>query len=197
MTGVQTCALPICAGYTKDYLAEQYARDCKIASIYEGTSGIQAMDLLGRKIGALKGVAFMKFLEDIQKTVTQAKEFEALVPLAEKVEAAAGYLGKVALILGKKARSEEVKVAFAHSLPFLYAMGDVILAWMHLWRATTASVKLTGKCKNKDITFYNGEIKTARFFIQTELPVTMGKMAAIEEGCSAAIDMEDAEYGGL
>ncbi len=185
------------AGYTRDYLAEQYARDCRIASIYEGTSGIQAMDLLGRKVGAMKGAAFAKFIGEILNTVNQAKEIEALVPLAEKVEKAAGYLGKVAMILGKKAMSAEVKVAFAHSWPFLTAMGDVIVGWMNLWRATTASIKLNGKCKKKDEAFYNGEIKTARFFIQTELSVTMGKLAAIEEGSDAAIAMEDSEYGGI
>ncbi|MBU1195818.1 MAG: acyl-CoA dehydrogenase [Proteobacteria bacterium] len=185
------------AGYTKDYLPEQYARDCRITSIYEGTSGIQAQDLLGRKIGALKGAAFGQFVMDIHKTVNQAKEFENLVPLAEKVEKAANYMGKVAMDLGKMARSEKVKVAFAHSLPFLTAMGDVIMAWMNLWRATTASKKLADKCKAKDATFYNGEIKTARFFIQTELCVTMGKLASIEGACDAAIEMEDAEYGSL
>ncbi len=185
------------AGYTKDYLPEQYARDCRICSIYEGTSGIQAQDLLGRKIGALKGAAFAQFIADIHKTVNQAKEFEDLAPLAEKVEKASNYMGKVAMDLGQMARSPKVKVAFAHSLPFLTAMGDVIMAWMNLWRATTASQKLAGKCKKKDISFYNGEIKTARFFIQTELSVTMGKLASIEGACDAAIDMEDAEYAGL
>jgi alkylation response protein AidB-like acyl-CoA dehydrogenase len=185
------------AGYTKDYLVEQYARDCKIASIYEGTSGIQAMDLLGRKMGALKGAAFAHFVGEIQKTVVQAKAFEDLVPLAEKVETAANYMGKVAAGLGKKAYSLEAKVAFANSLPFLHAMGDVIMAWMNLWRATTAATKLAGKVKKKDMAFYNGEIKTARFFIQTELSIAMGKLAAIEAFCSAAIDMEEGEFGGV
>ncbi|UCD80324.1 MAG: acyl-CoA dehydrogenase, partial [Desulfobacterales bacterium] len=61
------------AGYTRDYLVEQYARDCKITSIYEGTSGIQAMDLLARKIGMKKGAVFMNFLGEIQKTAVRAK----------------------------------------------------------------------------------------------------------------------------
>ncbi len=85
----------------------------------------------------------------------------------------------------------------ANSLPFLHAMGDVIMAWMNLWRATTASIKLAGKVKKKDVAFYNGEIKTARFFIQTELSITMGELAAVEEMSSAAIDMEEGEFGGL
>src|SRR5210317_984845 len=66
------------AGYTRDYLVEQYARDCKIASIYEGTSGIQAMDLLARKIGMKKGAVFMNFLGEIQATASQAKAIDGL-----------------------------------------------------------------------------------------------------------------------
>ncbi len=185
------------AGYTKDYLVEQYARDCKIASIYEGASGIQAMDLLARKIGAANGTGFGKLMEEISKMVSQAKEVEGLAYLAEKLEAAAKRLAEITTGIGQKAVSLEFKTAFAHSLPLLHVMGDVIMGWMLLWRAVVASEKLNGKCKKKDLAFYNGEIKTAEFFIRTELIVTMGKMEAIEEGCSAAIDIENDGFGSL
>ena len=184
------------AGYTKDYLVEQYARDCRIASIYEGTSGIQAMDLLGRKLGSQKGAVFTRMIGEIKETVGRAKSFDALVPLANGVDEACDRLADVAGTLGAMARSEKFKTAFSHSLPFLYAMGDVIMAWMLLWRAATASEKLAGKVKKKDRAFYDGEIRTAEFFIRTELIVTMGKLAAIEGGCSAAIDIGDEGFGG-
>jgi hypothetical protein len=184
-------------GYCKDYLAEQYARDCKIASIYEGTSGIQAMDLLARKIGLKKGAVFMNFLSEIQKTVAQAKETDGLSDLAVSLESAVNKLGEMTMDIGKKAMSEEFKVAFAHSLPYLYAMGDTIMAWMLLWRAVVASQKLAGKPKNKDVNFYEGQLKSAEFFIKTELPVALGKMDAIQSGCPAAIEIDDAGFGGL
>ena len=185
------------AGYTKDYLTEQYARDCKIASIYEGTSGIQAMDLLARKIGAKKGTVFMHLLGEINKTVAEAKAVDGLAHLAEKLEQTAGRLAEIAMGLGTRAASAEFKTAFAHSLPFLYAMGDTIMGWMLLWRAVVASRHLANGCKKKDVAFYNGQVKTAEFFIRTELPVTLGKMAAIEDGCPAAIEMADEGFGGL
>jgi alkylation response protein AidB-like acyl-CoA dehydrogenase len=185
------------AGYTRDYLVEQYARDCKITSIYEGTSGIQAMDLLARKIGMKKGLVFMNFMGEIQKTIAQAKEYENLVDLAEKVDSIVDRLGEIAMHIGKMAMSENFKVGFAHALPFLYAMGDTIMAWMLLWRAVVASEKLTGKPKKKDVAFYQGQIKTAEFFIQTELPVTSGKLEAIQGGCAAAIEISDEGFGGL
>lgn len=184
------------AGYTKDYLVEQYTRDCRITAIYEGTSGIQAMDLLGRKLGAKKGMVFMRLITEIKKTVSQAKNFENLAALADKLDNAADRLTTTALNIGTMALSEKLKTAFAHSLPFLYVMGDVIMGWMLLWRAATAARKLSGDVKKKDRSFYEGEIKTAEFFIRTELLVTLGKMASIDEGCAAAVEIEDAGFGG-
>jgi alkylation response protein AidB-like acyl-CoA dehydrogenase len=185
------------AGYTRDYPVEQYARDCKITSIYEGTSGIQAMDLLARKIGMKKGLVFMNFLGEIQKTAARAKAVDALKDLGLKVEKTANRLGEIALHIGKMAMSLEFKVAFAHALPFLYAMGDIIMAWMLLWRAVVASEKLAAKPKKKDIAFYEGQIKTAEFFINTEFPLTSGKMDSIKGGCAAAIEISDEGFGGL
>ncbi|MEJ2169832.1 MAG: acyl-CoA dehydrogenase, partial [Desulfobacterales bacterium] len=185
------------AGYTQDYLVEQYARDCKITSIYEGTSGIQAMDLLARKIGMKKGAVFMNFMEEIQQTAARAKTLDGLEDPALKVEKTAGRLGEIALHIGKMAMSADFKVAFAHALPFLYAMGDTIMAWMLLWRAVVASKKLAAGPTKKDIAFYEGQIKTAEFFINTELPLTSGKMEAIKGGCAAAIEIADEGFGGL
>jgi len=176
---------------------EQYARDCKITTIYEGTSGIQAMDLLARKIGMKKGLVFMTFLGEIQQTAAQAKAVEALNDLGLKVENTANRLGEVAMHIGKMAMSQDFKVAFAHALPFLYAMGDTIMAWMLLWRAVVASEKLADKPKKKDVAFYEGQIKTADFFIHTELPLTSGKMEAIKGGCAAAIEITDQGFGGI
>lgn len=184
-------------GYTSDYLVEQYARDCKITSIYEGTSGIQAMDLLARKIGMQDGTVFAHFLDRIQETTDRARQFDHLKPLADKVDAARKRLGGTTFSLGKLTLSPQFRTAFAHALPFLHVMGDTIMAWMLLWRATTAARALADGGREKDREFYEGQIKTAEFFIGTELPVTIGKMSAIEEGCPAAIEISEAGFGGL
>jgi len=185
------------AGYTRDYPVEQYARDCKIATIYEGTSGIQAMDFLARKIGAKGGAVFMQFIGQIQESVVRAKAESQLAGLADKVEQAANRLVEIFTYIGKLATSSDFKVAFAHSLPFLHATGDVIIAWMLLWRAVTASEQLKKDPKKKDIAFYRGQISTADFFISTELEITMGKFNAIQSGCKAALAIEEDGFGGL
>jgi len=184
-------------GYTKEYPVEQLARDCKITSIYEGTDGIQAMDLLGRKLGMKEGKVFMSFMGEIQKTIARARELETLIPLADKLEKALNRLGETALYLGKKGVSPQFKTAFAHAFPFLEVMGDVFMAWMLLWRASVAAEKLNNGAKKKDINFYEGQVKTAEFFIQSVIPVTCGKMDSIVDGTSAAVEISEAAFGGL
>lgn len=194
-------------GYIGEYPVEQYLRDCKITSIYEGTNGIQAMDLLGRKIGMKKGKYFMTLLEEMQKTVGKAKECPELAELAEAVEKAVNHLGEVALGLGQTAMSPKVLTAFAFAKPFLDITGEVVMAWMHLWRAVAAQPKLEklvggldsegrGKklAKNKNAVFYDGQIKTARYFIKTLLPEAIGKMDGILSVDDAVIEMSEDSY---
>ncbi len=183
-------------GYITEYPVEQLARDCKITSIYEGTDGIQAMDLLGRKLGMAKGQVFINFLGEIQKTVALAKEIGGLEEITTEVEKAANRLGEVAMHLGTTAMSPKFKVAFAFAFPFLEVMGDVIMAWMLLWRAALANQKLESGPKKKDVAFYEGQLKTAEFFIQTILPATLGKMDGIVKSSSSAIDISEAAFGG-
>ena len=139
----------------------------------------------------------MEFLEKIQKTIAYARKHEDLIPLADKLEKAMNSLGESALHLGQKAMTPEFKKAFAHAFPFLGVMGDVTMGWMLLWRAAVAAEKLQGKVKKKDISFYEGQIQTAKFFINTVLPVTHGKMVSIKDFDGAAVEMEDVGFGGL
>jgi alkylation response protein AidB-like acyl-CoA dehydrogenase len=196
-------------GYTRDYPIEQLMRDSKINSIYEGTNGIQAMDLLGRKMGMKKGAVFMNFLGEVQKVIAASRETAGLAGLAENLETAVNRLGGVAMHIGKTAMSPDFRVAFAHATPFLEAMGDVIMGWMLLWRANAAAAgleKIVGDAqgeeraqkieKNKNAAFYEGQIKSAQFFIETILPVTLGKMSAIEGGCKAVVEIPESAFGG-
>jgi alkylation response protein AidB-like acyl-CoA dehydrogenase len=183
-------------GYIREYPVEQLLRDCKITSIYEGTDGIQAMDLLGRKLGMDQGQVFMNFLSEIKKTIAGAPDHEALKPLAAALEQAVKRLGETALTMGKTAFSKRFKVAFAHAFPFLLVMGDVIMAWMLFWRAAIATQKLTRGVKKKEIHFYEGQIKTAQYFIESRLPITLGKMDAVGQSSSAAVDINEAAFGG-
>jgi alkylation response protein AidB-like acyl-CoA dehydrogenase len=183
------------AGYTKDYPLEAILRDCKITSIFEGCTGIQAMDLLGRKMSLEGGAIFNSFIKAVQQTIDLSGA-EGLQDLAGKVEAVLKRFTEVAKNISGMAKSEQMKVAFAHSVPLMEAMGDVCMGWMLLWRATVASPKIEA-AKKKDKAFYTGQVATAEFFINTLLPVTMGKLDAIERSHPVAVEIPDDAFGGL
>ncbi len=219
---------PICKGYTtekacevclqaiqvhggygacRDFPVEQLFRDIKITTIYEGTTGIQALDFLARKIGLKKGKVFKDLLNEIQKTIDRAQTIPELEKLAQSLSIASGKFGETALKLGQAARSPKVMAAFTCANPFLDAAGDIMLAWMLLWRAEVAFPKLSkilkGKedikkilGKNREAAFYDGQIKTARYFISSQLPITIGKMNAIMNLDEAAAEMGEAAFGG-
>jgi len=182
-------------GYTKEYPQEQLLRDVRITPIYEGTNGIQAMDLLGRKLGMKKGKAIMDLMGEMQKTIAEAKKHDQLAETAGELESLLNTLGEVAMHIGGKAMSEEVLTAFAHAYSFMEVCGDVTMAWMLLWRASVAAEKLE-KAKKKDKAFYQGQISTCEFYIQTVLPMTMGKIESIKKFSSAVVDMEEDAFGG-
>ena len=196
-------------GYTREYPVEQLLRDVRIASIYEGTNGIQAMDLLGRKIGMQKGQVFMNFMGEVNRVVARARDIQALADLAGKVAKAVNRLGETAMHLGQAAMSDQFRAAFAHATPFQEVMGDVVMAWMLLWRAAVAApqlAKLTEGLEeearqekiatHKNAAFYHGQILSARYFINSLLPVTHGKMDAILATESAVVDMPEVAFGG-
>ena len=181
-------------GYIKEYPQEQLLRDCRITLIYEGTNGIQAMDLLGRKLGLNKGKAVMDLFGEIQKTINDAKEIEATAELAADTEKVANKLGEVAMHMGATAMSEKVLNAFAFAHPFMEACGDVTMAWQLLWRAQIAAQKLE-KAKKKDKPFFEGQLKSAEFFTKSVLPITLGKMKAILNNNGAAVEITAVDSG--
>jgi hypothetical protein len=165
--------------------------------------------LLGRKLGMKKGQPFLEYLGLMQQTTESASRIEAIRPFAKKVETGVSRLSDIALSLAKTASSENILNAFAFATPFLEVTGDISMAWMLLWRAEVAFQKLEKLAKsqdleqmkekaetNKDAAFYYGQIKTAEFFIMTLLPVTMGKLDAIEAGNSACLEIPETALGG-
>ncbi len=182
-------------GYIKEYPQEQLMRDCRITMIYEGTNGIQSMDLLGRKLGMKKGKLVMDLMGEIMAVTGAAKEIDSIKDYAVKVEEALNKMGEVAMHMGKTAMSEKALTAFAFSYPFMEVCGDVVMAWMLLWRAQIAATALE-TAKKKDIPFYAGQLKSAQYFCNTVLPTTLGKMNAILATDGAAIEIDEASFIG-
>ncbi|BBO92775.1 acyl-CoA dehydrogenase [Desulfosarcina ovata] len=183
-------------GYTREYPQEQYLRDLKITHIYEGSNGIQSMDLVGRKLAMDKGAGYDHMLDQIRKTVADAKAISALAPLADDLAATLEKLKATADSIRSLAMSEKMLDAYCHSYAFMNATGDAVMAWMLLWRAAVAAQKLEKGGKKKDKAFYEGQIAGARFFIRTLLPKAHGEMAAIQKADGVAMEIADEAFGG-
>lgn len=182
-------------GFCKDFPVEQLLRDSRIFQIYEGTNGIQSMDLLGRKIGMNKGKPFMGFLGRIKECVEEAKKMEGLEAMASRVDQVYTAYTEVVSDVAKAAMGETVMNAFAQSHPLLTATGDLTMAWMLLWRAATAKKALADNAKKKDIPFYEGQLKTCEYFVNNTLFVTEGRLNAIKAMNSAVNDMGEDAFG--
>ena len=183
-------------GYIKEFPVEQLLRDCRITQIYEGTNGIQAMDLFARKLGQNGGRPIIDLGEEIRRTLAAAAEVEATAPMADKMEQALVRLEEVARFMGMTAMYGNLLTAAAHATPFLEVCGDVIVGWMLLWRGRVAAQSLGNGGKEKDAAFYEGQLKSAEYFTNVMLPVTFGKMDAILAGSSAAVDIPEDAFGG-
>ncbi len=188
-------------GYTREYPMEQLARDCKICSIYEGANGIQAMDFLGRKIAMNKGAHLTALISEIKAVTTKARQHKELEKMADQVDHVADTFYDTAMAIAASIKSPEFKSAFAVAHPLMDAAGDLIMAWMLLWRASAALPALIKRLKgktadeavatDKTAAFYHGKLMAAQFFIETLLPVTLGKLNGICVQKSPALIIHD------
>ena len=183
-------------GFTQEFPVEQLARDVRITAIYEGTNGIQAIDLLGRKMALKNGQLLTDLVAEIKKIIRAAKSMESTKILAEKIETVMDQWQNTAQYLSKTAHGPDMLKGYLYAAPLMQVTGDVVMAWMLLWRSVIAVKKLEGKIRKKDIAFYEGQLKTAEHFIHTVLPVTSGIMNTILDTCAAAVEIPDDSFGG-
>lgn len=200
-------------GYTSEYPIEQHLRDCKITSIYEGTTGIQALDFLGRKLGLKGGTVLQSFNLLIDETLAKASAHSSLKPYADAVDEAKKALLEAIMTMAGRSRSPEFMTAMGAATPFLELFGDVALAWLLLWQAVVASDKLSllagredaGTAEkmsdlaavDRDVAFYLGKIGTAKFYIGSLLPRIYGKVRQVQSPESDYLTIpENAFYRG-
>ncbi len=180
------------AGYTRDYPAEQYCRDAKIFSIYEGTNHIQSMDLVGRKLGQAGGANLQAFLGDVSKFVAQYKDHASLGPqikgLGVAQEALAGSAMK--LLMWFQTGKMDMVPLFANR--FLEMMSELAVAWLLLEGAVIADSKLATATTDKS--FYEGRIHAARFYARGALPHVELLAKQMNDEDRSPLDIPDAAF---
>ncbi len=200
-------------GYCAEYPVEQFLRDVKIASIYEGANGIQALDLVGRKMGLKKGMYFMSLLGEMNATVAAYKGNAAVKDLADDVGQAVNTLAEMAMYFAGSAKAGKFLIPIGNAYPFLMLMGKVVMAWMLLWEAGVAQEKFEEISvvygidpadvqkrnalakENSDAAFYIGKLAAARYFIKHVLPEVDAAVKAIKSEDLSMIEIPDEGFG--
>jgi alkylation response protein AidB-like acyl-CoA dehydrogenase len=177
-------------GYIHEHGMEQFVRDARITQLYEGTNGIQAMDLVGRKLGTHYGRYLRSFFHPVQEFIEENADDETLQPFILGLAKSFGRLQQATGIIAHKGLRDPNEAGAAAS-DYLTLFGHVALAFM--W---AKMAKLALEKKDDDSSgFYVGKLKTARFFFERILPETSGLFSMIMAGGDSIMDMDDDLFG--
>ena len=174
-------------GYIRDHGMEQLVRDSRITMLYEGANGIQALDLVGRKLPAHMGRLMRAFFTPVQTFIDENKSDPKIRPLSEAFEtlqSATGFLAENGL--------RDPEEAGAAATDYLRLMGLVALGYLWARTAKIAAAKLPNA--NGDATFYQSKLTTAQFFNDRLLPQTTALFTAIKAGKASMMALEDSAF---
>ncbi|KAB2592951.1 acyl-CoA dehydrogenase [Streptomyces arboris] len=186
------------SGYLQEYPVEQYIRDAKIDTLYEGTTAIQGQDFFFRKIVRDQGVALNTLSEEIKKFLAGAQGNEELAPALDSLAKAAVDLEAIVgtMITDLTATGEDVKNIYKVGLNttrLLMASGDVVVGYLLLKGATVAAEKLP-TASAKDVAFYQGKIAAAKFFAANILPGVSSERALAENVDNSLMELDEAAF---
>jgi hypothetical protein len=173
-------------GYIREFGIEQYVRDARIAQIYEGTNGIQAMDLIGRKVPEGNGRLLRRLLPMIQQTAKTAQADPRLAEMATALLESLRRLQETTMTVMNKAMKNPDE-AGAAAVDYLRLLGLVTTGWMWL-RMAQVAVGKEGEA------FYDAKVKTARFYFTKLLPQTSSLATAIAAGAAPLMELDAAAF---
>jgi hypothetical protein len=170
-------------GYIHEHGMEQYARDARITTLYEGTTGIQALDLMGRKTMQLQGAGLRVFLGMMEEFCTAHAGDEALREFIEPLRARAGEWQALTMAIGKRAMADADEIGAA-AYDYLFYSGYVALAYW--WARSVAAADASSQSQ----AFKQAKRETARFYFARILPRTLAHKAAIESSAATLMAMD-------
>ncbi|MFI2810485.1 acyl-CoA dehydrogenase [Microbulbifer sp. JSM ZJ756] len=178
------------AGYTREYPLEQLYRDNRLNPIHEGTEGIHGLDLLGRKLPMDQLEGYRLLQEEIRQTVMQARDREALAPMAEALEQHLQRLDATTLALMGQLQAD-VDRGLANATVYLDAFGRVVAAWTWLRQALAADRALDTTNREEERNFYRGKLQAARYYMEWELPEIVPQLALLDAGNGVPFEMRE------
>ncbi|HET9811595.1 MAG TPA: acyl-CoA dehydrogenase C-terminal domain-containing protein [Sphingomicrobium sp.] len=178
-------------GYIREHGMEQFVRDARIAQIYEGTNGIQAMDLVGRKLPKENGRAIRSFLELVAGDIAEAKQAGDPARVGAALEPALADLQAATMWLAQHGMADPNN-AGAGAYAYMELMGVVSLGWMWLKMARVSSKALADGTDNRQ--FHESKLATARFYAERDLAESSGLRRKIEAGAQSVMAIPEEAF---
>ncbi|MFT6208071.1 MAG: butyryl-CoA dehydrogenase, partial [Colwellia sp.] len=157
-------------GYINEHPVELFYRDNRLNAIHEGTTGIQSLDLLTRKVPMNKMAGYLATLTEINITIEQAKHYQRLTEFSQQLSTAVKSLQLTTEALLRAMTTTNIDLALANSVKYLELFGHVIVAWLWLKQGLVATKALENKPHQSDENFYQGKLQTLQYFYRFELP---------------------------
>jgi alkylation response protein AidB-like acyl-CoA dehydrogenase len=177
-------------GYTREFPVEQFWRDNRLNPIHEGTNGIQALDLVGRKLAQAEGVGFEFLMRRIWASAEAAKEVPALARWAEALAVAAARSEEAVAMLAAARGDGKLALALANAHPLLDLMGLLVVAWLWLDMARIAAGRVEA-ASGAERDFYEGKLRACRYFYGWELPRLDPLAELVGRLDATCLEMED------
>lgn len=186
------------AGYISDYGVEQYCRDSRIFTIYEGTNHIQAMDLVGRKLGQRGGENFQKLVGDIARFVAKNGEHPRIGKAVKLLSKAQESIAAGAMLMLMWSQTGKLKNVDLHANRYLEMMGITTVAWLLLDAALISDQAIAALPDgHPDRHFYEGKIQAALFFARNNLPLVPTLAAMMQDEDDSALSITEQAFATI
>lgn len=185
-------------GYLQDHPVEQYCRDSKIFSIYEGTNAIQAMDLVARKLGQNGGKNTQVFMGEVGKFVKEFKDHEVLGAAVKNLGKAHETVAGGAMQFLMWSQQKKIEVVVSQAERFQDMMSELVVGWLLLEQAAIALEKLPNVAEDhRDHAFYKGKVASAVHFALNYLPLIVAKGKVLTAGDTSPLDIPDGGFASI
>jgi alkylation response protein AidB-like acyl-CoA dehydrogenase len=159
-------------GYVNEHPVEMFYRDNRLNPIHEGTTGIQSLDLLCRKVPMNNFGGYQAFLTEMYNTIASAQSDASLQLFAQQLKDALDNLKEVTTAVMAASQTQNLDLVFSNSVSYLNMFGHITIAWLWLRQAEIATKQLDKAPHSDDEKFYNGKIQAMKYFFNSELPLT-------------------------
>jgi len=182
-------------GYCDEFPLEQFYRDARIHPIHEGTTGIQGLDLLGRKVIMEEGRALVLFCKEMEKTIRSGEEFAVLDPYAQRLKQALEKLKTITAHLVRLGEQKGAECFLADATLYLELFGIIAVAWQWLLQAVSVQRAFKEDLSDGERNFYQGKWYACKFFFHYEIPKIEGLSRRLLESDGLTVEMKEAFFG--